>query len=320
MNQNDIDVFFTRSNKDKNDFINKIRESIIVDLINNKIDYSKYTNKEKWGKIQTSLKNIIQEILNKKNITSNYSFNSKAGRNNNYDFELITDSEIIKIEFKTSPSMKDYPEVLSKYTKLDFINGMKYHEFFYDNHLQQLIDLVNIKFNINLPIIEKQIYIKECFGINSNKYVNNNYRFFELIEKLEYLNVDINDPKPDKNNRLIDSKYSKLKDEIVFKSISDYLLQVEENKQFNINNFILKLSEQGDKIFIFWDLEKEIFTIDTVDINNQIKAVSVFTRKNKNINTIIVKMDNNTQYECLLRWKNHKGVLGPAWQIKYVKS
>ena len=45
-------------------------------------------------------------------------------------------------------------------------------------------------------------------------------------------------------------------------------------------------------------------------VNNTLKYIGI-----KNNNTILVKSENY-MYELLLRWRNHKGILNPAWQIK----
>ena len=38
----------------------------------------------------------------------------------------------------------------------------------------------------------------------------------------------------------------------------------------------------------------------------------------KNRNTIVL-MSDNYEYHLLLRWRNHAGILNPAWQIKVVR-
>jgi hypothetical protein len=77
-----------------------------------------------------------------------------------------------------------------------------------------------------------------------------------------------------------------------------------------------KLSEefirtQKDKIIILWD--KNNFNIDSID-EAELNVKTIFGIKNNN--SILVNSESNKiQYAMLLRWKNHPGVLKPAWQI-----
>lgn len=330
INESDIALFFSKSNRDDNDGDNKKREQIISLLINNEIDFSGFGNSEEWAKLYGKLVELVASLAERFSIQyDRYEIVQKAGRGNNHDFELAFFLKeealpVLKLEYKNSPSMSEYPEVLSKYTKGDFVDGTKYHEFYYDNYLSLVLDLVNNKFNTELTAegIDRDTYLKECFNTDSSSFVLEGLSPFELIEKLEYKNVELIGKKPEKSSRVSDDEFKKLKSSIVDGSISEYVKYVVENGKFNGMAFLSKLSEQEDKLFIFWDYKKEKFSIDAVDINNGTKITEIthnpVTKRSKNINTVIVKLDNNTQYNCLLRWKNHKGVLGPAWQIKYV--
>jgi hypothetical protein len=329
----EIELFFKKSIRDNNDNDNKRRESILAMLINNELDFSKFYNKDRCVLLYDKVRKLIFDISERSSIIyDRYSINAKAGRGHNYDFELLffLNNEIVdtqKIEYKNAPSMKEYPECLSKYTKNDFVDDIKYQEFFYDTYLHFLIELVNHKFDtkFNIENIDKDLYLKECFKTDSN------IKIIELIEKLEYENMSIECDIPESKLRKKDKKYFKLKSDFVDESISEYIKIIIEGNKFNGKSFLTKISEQGDKLFIFWDFKKEEFSIDSIDINNNTKIIdithNIIREKGKiknwnifgnSINTVVVRLDNNTQYECLLRWKNHKGVLGPAWQIKYV--
>lgn len=334
INELDIELFYNRSSRDNNDIDNKKRESIIAKLTNKEVNFSDFTNKEKWILLSDKLEELVNDIAKRIDIKHDrYSINAKAGRGNNYDFELTfffnnNIIEVQKLEYKNSPSMKDYPECLSKYTKNDFVDDDKYHEFFYDEgYLLAELELVNSKFNTDFSIlnIDRQLYINECCKTESN------IKIIELIEKLEYSNMTVDSLIPVQKERVIDKKIYKEKSDIVDDSIKEYIKRIVNNKTFSGSSFLTKISEQKDKLFIFWDYKNENFSIDAIDINNDTSIIDITHNiiKNRgvkkswnifgnNINTIIVRLDNNTQYECLLRWKNHKGVLGPAWQIKYV--
>lgn len=290
----DIELFFAKSNRNNNDYDNKKREYILEKIFNKDNEISEF-NTEKWQHIKEKCEDLIINISKKYKITySNYDIQKKAGRSNNHDFVLCYYDEkntlvkTIKLEYKNSKSMSDYPQCLSLYTKNDFIDDISYHEFFYDNYLSKLTN----------DVIPKSQYLIECFKTKSD------IKMFNDIRNQE-------------NNK--DKKENKKK--IVDESIEKYILSV--FKKINKNRFLEKLCEQEDKLFIFYNYLTNTFSMDEIDINNKIEITNINYNKSedktKNINTIIIELSNNTCYKCLLRWKNHKGVLGPAWQIKYTK-
>lgn len=335
INEIDIELFSNRSDRDNNDNDNKKRENIFAKLMNNELDYSKFSNNDKWDLLSKKILKLVSDISDRTGIIyDNYTANAKAGRGNNYDFELtfFFNEEVVdiqKLEYKNAPSMKEYPECLSKYTKNDFVEGTRYHEFFYDNYIPSELELINDKFDTKYTTndLSKEVYLKECFKTDAS------LKILELIEKLEYGNMTVDNQIPNSKSRTKDKKYYKLKSDLVDDSISEYVKIIIDNQLFNGKSFLTKISEQGDKLFIFWDYRKEEFSIDSIDINTNTQIIdithNIIRTKGKqktwnvfgnSINTIIVRLDNDTQYECLLRWKNHKGVLGPAWQIKYVTN
>ena len=60
------------------------------------------------------------------------------------------------------------------------------------------------------------------------------------------------------------------------------------------------------------------FYLDTLTEEN----IDILAEKNlKGNNTIVIKTINDkAEYHLLLRWKNHAGVLFPAWQIKFKRN
>jgi hypothetical protein len=58
------------------------------------------------------------------------------------------------------------------------------------------------------------------------------------------------------------------------------------------------------------------FTTDKISVGNILEYKGI-----KNENTIVVDdLEQKQEYHLLLRWKNHKGVLNPAWQISLCKG
>jgi hypothetical protein len=100
-------------------------------------------------------------------------------------------------------------------------------------------------------------------------------------------------------------------DKIVKISIADYLSRYASDIDLKILRN--KLQPQMDKTFIMWKSGK--FTSDKITIGSTLEFKEV-----KNKNTIVVSdLEHQQEYHLLLRWKNHKGVLNPAWQISLHK-
>jgi len=71
------------------------------------------------------------------------------------------------------------------------------------------------------------------------------------------------------------------------------------------------LETQQDKIFFCWDMNN--FNIDYIS-NKELNCLTINNIKNNN--TIVLNTESASRIHMLLRWKNHLGVLLPAWQIK----
>ena len=101
----------------------------------------------------------------------------------------------------------------------------------------------------------------------------------------------------------------------VDESIDDFLVN---QLQFDYAQFTNKIKEQFDKVFLlFYNEQFFMEKIDDAPITPEInfkKGRTGFT------NTIILKTTGTSEYHLLLRWKNHAGVLFPAWQVKYNKA
>jgi len=101
--------------------------------------------------------------------------------------------------------------------------------------------------------------------------------------------------------------------EIVDESIDDYLRHFLE---FDFKAFQEKIKEQFSKKFMLWDLEK--FHLESLDEEAIIPEQHLKKGRTGLVNTVVLKA-TTFEFHLLLRWKNHAGVLFPAWQIKYKK-
>ena len=266
----DISVFFGSCTKHNNDLTNKLRETVISAILNNKIPKQWYSSPE-WFKVALRLKEFVKKITN----DTLKEVEVKAGRNFNYDFLFKFENEKFKVEFKNGvKSITEYPEILSVNSN-NFIKGLSYPERFYDFYLSSLTDH-------ELPT--KEFYLK-----NIHKNVVN-HPFFIHLKKIDNFKVTVDE------------------------SIDDYL---QNFLDFDFDSFILKIKQQLDKKFMLWDGEQ--FHLDLLTEEDLNIIPEKFLKKGRTgfYNTVIIKSQNGNSYHLLLRWKNHAGVLFPAWQIKF---
>jgi hypothetical protein len=106
-------------------------------------------------------------------------------------------------------------------------------------------------------------------------------------------------------------EFKKIKNELTTKSIDDFLTN---HLKLDFNLLETKIKEsQDNKIYMLWD--KETFNKSELFSSEIIPKFEIKNNGTKGANTIIVKTFNDSEYYLLLRWKNHRGILYPAWQI-----
>jgi hypothetical protein len=108
--------------------------------------------------------------------------------------------------------------------------------------------------------------------------------------------------------KIRESFFQKEKNAVVNESITDYLTK--HGKDIDIKSFSEKVkTTQTDKIYLLWCNGE--FCIDKLSVS-EMSDMTYHSIRNGNV--LEVK-SGNTIYGLLLRWRNHKGILNPAWQI-----
>jgi hypothetical protein len=286
MNITDIDIFYNINEKKDNDKNNKIRESIIYSIIKNTIPEEWYKEDIRWLELKVKLFDII------KNLSDNIDYDDidiilKGGRKFNYDFEILylSESLIINrkyIEFKYNTYMIDkYPQFLS-ISANKFIKSIDYAEYFYNNYISQLAKLIDI------DIPNKKDYLKSIYS--------NDYSKLPIFEKLKENELSIMEKKK----------------EIVSLSIKKYLTDIIELDIDNMNKTFIEKQLNKDYILYY----KDKFYSDKIR-KEELEIIGI--EKIKNNNTLVLNTNSNTKILMLLRWKNHIGILYPAWQISIIR-
>lgn len=259
---------------------------------------SKRTNN---GKVNEEREKIINTIMNNDyeddfsndiksslcnlcfTLWDSYTFERKGGRKFNYDFlmKFTKNSEIIMeipLEFKFNvDTVKKYPQFLSMSSN----NFTEYHyvEYFYDNYVPSLSTL----YDIEIPL--KDVYMSEIHKCSS-KHI-----FFKTLKEQE-------------------KKYKEEKSKLVNLSIEEYLNKIIDEELFNLDSLNSKLMEQIGKVYLLWTKEQKIKFEEFLEEDLYVLSISHI----KNNNTLVM-LTENCEIHLLLRWKNRKGILYPAWQI-----
>lgn len=289
MSVSDIITFFSTSTRNNNDLTNKVREKVLKLICNPPKEY--LDNEEfgnYWRIVYQSWNDALKQIAENTNIPlyTSTQIKIRGGRKFNYDADVMyyNEANLVankKIEFKKGgPNIDNLPQFLSLQTKTGLFTET-YDKFWYENYLDNYI-ACDSSITETKPSIE--LYLKY---VTNTKYTIT--PFFAQLKTRELF-------------------FQKEKNEVVNASITEYLTQY--GKTIDIKSFSEKvITTQSEKIYLLWTNEK--FSIDKL---SDIEMSEMTYHSIKNGNVLELK-SGNTIYKMLLRWRNHKGILNPAWQI-----
>lgn len=287
-----ISTFAVCKGRANNDANNKMREKILTELAAISYTSGECMDPEYgpfWTKIKTGFESVIKGLCPCD--FTGYKMVPKAGRNYHYDFDLEFFDErdvrvhSVKLEFKFgAKTIKRIPQIYQKNTNWK-IMPVLYHDFFYNgSYIDEMIGSNHTK-------VDRDVYMKYIMG---TKY--DCHPFFKNLYDTENEN--------------------KLKRHtIVKRSICEYLEKY--GKDIDIAACVETLQQtQQDKQYLLYDPREKRFYCDTFDFVSLDTFVFGGIKKN---NTVIL---HSTQYDIclLLRWKNHQGILHPAWQVSIKKN
>ena len=242
-----VEVFTEQvSDKSSNDERNTAREKIIESLFSIESEtqasfLKDSSHKDFWQSIKNKLESSLTDFLDDKSGLDNFQLTHlvrKGGRNFNYDFfapgTISGEDSGIKLEFKKGATIFDQPEFLSLWAKSGtLINPAfrDYPNYFYDNYIQELANLVGV----SAP--SKSAYLHDIFNTN---YVN----FFGSAK----------------------SVYDSKRDSFLalqYKSIDDYLHYISKSiDSIDFDQIQGRLTEQLDKYFLSWNSTIMDFTVE----------------------------------------------------------
>jgi hypothetical protein len=277
----DIKLFNTISERGNNDKDNKKREKILMKIPNKEIPVEYYIKSKEWrdlrDKLTKKLKLFVREQYNVR--INKIRLNSKGGRGNNYDFDVIINDNIeFPLEFKYNvKSVNDAPQFLSQGNPSDYITDIKFEEWFFDNYLPKIAELGGLE----MP--DRDVYLKEnksndvkCLALYVEKYKN-------------------------KNNKDFMKKCREISKIAIEKYVGETTLNIEALTQ--------KMANQKDKVYLCY--KDGDFYIDKKEYDY--KITDVIDKKGPNY---ICKTTNGHKLEVKLRFKNCCGLQFPALQIR----
>ena len=281
----DITTFLQRSARDENDAANKVRERVLSCLCRPPTEFLEHPEfGPSWQLVSTQWKVALANLASDLPPYTSTSITMKGGRSHNYDANIMyyQDTTLIgtrKIEFKYGGTSIDaLPQFLSLQVKVGMFNET-YDTFWYHTYLDRYLacdpELTDPK-----PSLETYL---QCVTKTSYSVLP----FFAKLKEREVF-------------------FQSEKNEVVNQSIADYLERY--GSSIDLSEFSKKVvSTQSDKVYLLWSNNQ--FYIDRISTTEPMTFHGI-----RNGNVIEVQ-SGPTLYRLLLRWRNHKGILNPAWQI-----
>jgi hypothetical protein len=276
--------FFTKTKKADNDAANKRREIYLATLYNSTLPTDASAQlRQIHSAWQTTINSLCPTTFSSVKVTP------AGGRAKNYDFQLdysTADGAIIhtqKAEFKHgAATIEAQPQFLSLAAK-DLRFPVSYAEFYYDNFLKRYCETdTDILTTTTQP--DRDTYLKAVHSANYDSHP-----FFRCLYDRE-------------------ETAKKAKAAVVDESIRAYLATYADKCDLT-HLAALMIAKQNGKAFLLWDMS--VFHVAYLTVAD---LTPTEYRGVRNGNTIILATATHT-LKLLLRWKNHKGVLYPAWQI-----
>lgn len=345
INISEVDIneyFWNKSSQKKcnNSKNNDWRENCIVDMLKIHVSNLPIPNSNpNFLHVYTSLISVFNNSYFKDKHGEIKEIIVKGGRNLNYDIELISEKNYsIKIEFKFHIG-KDLVENIHQLHKIIpqclqiYLNNNRsilsigdevYLDNYYSDYLPKIID----HYQLQKPLCSLGSYkknITETLSKNNNdiyyysQNLENDYKQF--ME--EFYNATKNEIREFKQTIGKNSR-DNFSNKCFYNSRNNFLDKYGMGINYQLVDSLLKEKVNTRDYYLVYNFQAKKFTlIENKEIlvkNNS----SILSSKSKKKSIIIdAELDKTpVKLECLLRWKNTNGCIGPAWQIglKYPKK
>jgi hypothetical protein len=282
----DDQALFTKAGvgRGSNDSLNKRREEILITLYHSE-EPTLQSVREKWILF---LRTLCSEEFDDVRIEK------RGGRGASFDFVIVflrngISIKTIRAEFKHNVGRIDkLPQYFSPAADKIYMPRL-YADMFYD----YLDEICSIYPDVSSVKPDREMYLRL---VHNNDYER--HPFFKGLHTLETTGTK--------------EQYQRKKT-VVARSIREFLTMYAD--KLNLEELSKDIRErQTDKLFVMWNLSEfksDIIRPDEMELTH--------VERVKNGNTIVVVSKCGTKHNMLLRWKNHLGILYPAWQISLTR-
>jgi hypothetical protein len=288
--------------REENDKRNKQREFVLVELFKGRCDAfcSDVSHGSAWTALKTEFSAALQHMAALEGLTEAtcIKVQQKGGRGFNYDFIMTYKTSAgeheTHVEFKYGGTTVDsLPEFFNPAADKPF-HAELYASYYYKTALPQVAAL----YGITVPLPSEADYVKH---IHKNKP---SLPFLVALDTAERADAD----------RSATSKYTQ-KRALVAASIQGYLESTIDSTNFSHIEAELKRSQQKKRYLIY---SNNTFHHDALKPEELELEETAYI---KNGNTLVIQTkEPGTHISMLLRWKNHLGILFPAWQISMTRA
>lgn len=289
--------------RETNDKKNKDREQLLGSLLTNTVHDADAVHGPAWQTLRAQWEAALLRCVPVGVPVAAVSVEAKGGRGFNYDFEAsYIGSTSVKIEFKFGgTTVSSLPEFFNPAADKPFHSRL-YADFFYDgDSLDKICDLYGI------PRTEKPSKAEYLKAIHAN---SSKLPFFARLKAAEEAEVVVVEEGTKKKVRpLYDAKAA-----ISHASIQAFLAAYQHTTDLAALTAEFQRS-QADKQFLLYS--GGAFHHDRL-LPGELVAESVKGVEGDYL--VIQTAVPTTTIRMLLRWKNHQGILFPAWQISLVRG
>jgi hypothetical protein len=282
----EVAVLYAKNAKGDNDKCSKIRERVFNQALSVPEAFLEHPEHgAQWEYLQREMKTLAHTLAQ-----GNYasvSIKPRGGRKYNYDaiFKYVDSSMApigeVKVEYKCgATTIQKLPQILSLQAKFPMFSTT-YDTWYYQNWLDKYLAT-------DPGITETKPSLEDYLGL----VTNTEYDVLPLFQQLK----DREDVQ------------KKNKAAIVNDSIREYLKL--HGPSLNLEMIVEKIRDtQLNKKFVLW--HEGNFHVDSLT-RDDLAIDRIGSIRNGNVVELFSK---TARYDMLLRWRNHKGVLNPAWQI-----
>lgn len=292
MSASDIATFFATSTRAENDATNKLRERVLKNICQPPAEWlADATYGTQWRTVHAEWLKAIATIAKDTAVPVYTSIQTvqKGGRGAHYDVEVhymngATCVATRNVEFKNGGlNISKLPQFLSLQAKFKMF-PVTYDAFWFENYLDAYLAC-----DPGITEAKPETYLKLVPGTTYSVHP-----FFQQLKERESINQT-------------------QKNAVVNQSIAAYLKRY--GSTVDLALFAEKVRDtQTDKVYLLW--HKGTFHMDSMR-PAEMKDITYSSIKNGNVLELNA---GGTAYHLLLRWRNHKGIMNPAWQISMKRS